>query len=264
MTNKSSILFATPLAFAASGAAAQSALELAAVQVGMNLSIGADYSQGKYGTPVTSKQWTFPLVAKYEADKWSARVSVPYIWVENPSVSRDGTPLPCANSINVPKTSEGFGDVVASGSVDVVDNRANGFLVDLTGKIKFGTGDETKCLGTGENDYAIQADLSKSFGAFTAFGTLGWRKMGDPPGEEFRNPFYFSVGGSYKLSDATSYGVVYDFRQRLTASGAPVSEATAFLTQKFTKTFKVQRYVVVGFSNASPGWAAGAIATWGF
>lgn len=264
MTNKSSVLFAVPLALAASGAAAQTAVELARAQGGLNLSLGADYSQGKYGTPVTSRQWTFPLVAKYEADKWSARVSVPYIRVENPSVSRDGTPLPCAGSANAPKTSEGFGDVVAAGTVNVVENRANALLVDLTGKIKFGTGDEAKCLGTGENDYSIQTDLTKSFGTFTAFGTLGWRKMGDPPGIDFRDPLYFSVGGSYKLSDATSYGLVYDFRQKLTSRGAPVSEATAFLTHKLSKTFKVQGYFVLGFSDASPDWAAGAIATWAF
>src|SRR5262249_3195804 len=152
------------------------------------------YSQGKYGTPVTSQQWTFPLVAKYEADKWSARVSIPYIWVKNPSVSRDGTPLPCTENANPPKTSEGFGDVVRAGTVNVVDRRAQALLLDLTGKIKFGTGDAAKCLGTGENDYAIQGDLTKGFGAFTAFGTFGWRKMGDPPGINFKNPFYLSVG----------------------------------------------------------------------
>ena len=35
---------------------------------------------------------------------------------------------------------------------------ANPLLIDLTGKVKFGTADENKGLGTGENDYAVQAD----------------------------------------------------------------------------------------------------------
>ena len=264
MTRTSPTVLAALLALAASGAAAQTGLELAAAGYGLNLSIGADYSQGKYGTPVTSKQWTFPLIAKYEADTWSARVAVPYIWVENPSVSRDGTPLPCAGSPTAPKESAGLGDVVAAGTATMIDNRAAGFLLELTGKIKFGTGDAAKCLGTGENDYAVQIDPAKTFGAYTLFGTVGWRHMGDPPGVDFKNPWYFSAGLSYKLSGATSFGIVYDFRQRLTASGSPVSEATAFLTQKLGARFKLQGYVVAGFSDASPSWAAGAIATWAF
>src|SRR5262245_63478043 len=78
----------------------------AAAQTGLSASVGADYAQGKYGTPVTSKQWTIPFIAKYEAEKWSARVTVPFTWIENPSVSRDGTPLPCAGSATAPRRSE--------------------------------------------------------------------------------------------------------------------------------------------------------------
>jgi hypothetical protein len=247
------VLLAAPLVLAAPVAAAQ-----------MSVSVGADYAEGKYGTPVTSKQWTFPFVARYEAEKWSARVTLPYVRIENPSVSRDGTPLPCAGSATAPRTASGLGDVMLAGSVNVIENRESQLLVDLTGKVKFGTADEAECLGTGESDYYLQGDVSKSFGALSAYGSLGWRKMGDPPGTDFKDPFYYSIGSGYRFSRINSIGLAYDYRQKLLDTSDPVSEATLYVTHRFSDTSRIQGYVVKGFSDSSPDWAIGAVATWTF
>jgi hypothetical protein len=236
----------------------------AVAQSGLSVAVGVDYAEGKYGTPVTSKQWTIPFVAKYEAEKWSARVTVPWVRIENPSVSRDGTPLPCAGSATAPRTVSGLGDVMLAGSVNMVESIESRVLVDLTGKVKLGTADETECLGTGENDYYLQGDISKGFGAFSAFGSLGWRKMGDPPGTDFKDPLYFTVGGSYRLSQTNSLGFAYDYRQKLLDGRDPLSEATLYLTHRFSATFRVQGYVVSGFSDSSPDFAIGAVATRSF
>lgn len=237
---------------------------VAAAQTGMSLAVGADYAQGKYGTPVTSRQLTFPFVAKYEADQWSTRVTIPLIWIENPSVSRDGTPLPCAGSATAPHTASGLGDVMISGTVNAIEDRENRVLVDLTGKVKLGTADATECLGTGENDLYFQGDFSKSFGALSAFGSLGWRKMGDPPGVNFKDPFYYSVGGSYRISQVNSVGVAYDYRQKLLDDRDPASEATLYLTRQLSQTLRIQGYFVKGFSDSSPDWAIGAVSTRAF
>ncbi len=255
MSEMERLLFALPLVLT---------VPIAAAQTGMSLSYGADYAQGKYGTPITSKQVTIPFTAKYEAAKWSARATIPFIWIENPSVSRDGTPLPCAGSATAPHTASGLGDVMIAGSVNVIEDRESRVLVDLTGKVKLGTADETECLGTGESDLYFQGDFSKSFGSLSAFGSLGWRKMGDPPGVDFKDPFYYSVGGSYRISQVNSLGFAYDYRQKLLDNGDPVSEATLFWTHRLSETLRIQSYFVKGFSDASPDWAVGAVATRAF
>lgn len=246
---------AAGLACAASAAQAQS---------GLNLSVGADYAQGKYGTPVTSKQWTVPLVAKYEADTWSAKLTLPYVHIENPAIGRDGTPLPCAGSATAPRTASGLGDAVVTLSRNVFEDRPGRMLVDLTGKVKLATADETKCLGTGENDFYLQGDLSKGFGSIGLFGTLGWRKMGDPPGVSFKDPLYYSIGGTYRASAERSVGIAYDYRQPVLEGRDPLSEATLFLSQRFDKTLKLQGYAMLGFSDSSPDWALGAVVTRAF
>ena len=230
----------------------------------LNLSLGADYAQGKYGTPVTSKQWTFPFVAKYEAEKWSAKLTLPYVRIENPAISRDGTPLPCAGSATAPRTASGPGDVMLTLSRNVVEDRAARVLVDLTGKVKLGSADETKCLGTGENDFYVQGDVSRGFGSLGVFGTLGWRRMGDPPGTDFKDPLYFSIGGTLRLSTQRSVGVAYDYRQPLLSGRDPLSEATLFVTHRFDRTLRLQGYALLGFSDSSPDWAIGGLLTRSF
>jgi hypothetical protein len=130
--------------------------------------------------------------------------------------------------------------------------------------VKLGTADAAECLGTGEDDLYFQGDFSKGFGALSAFGTLGWRKMGDPPGTPFKDPFYFTLGGSYRLSQTNSFGVAYDYRQELLDGRDPLSEATLYVTHRLSQTSRIQGYVVKGFSDSSPDWAIGALMTWSF
>ena len=244
--------FAACLALAAGVAVAQGSY---------SLSTGADYASGKYGTPSTSTQWTIPFVVKYEAPDWSAKLTLPYLRIKNPSLSRDGIPLPCAGSGTAPRTARGLGDTVLTLSRNLVDDGERRTLVDLTGKVKFATADEAKCLGTGEHDYYLQADLSKGLGALGVFGTLGWRKMGDPPGTDFEDPMYYSIGASYRAGPERSYGVAYDHREPVLAGRDSLSEVTLFLTQRFHSSLKGQGYVMFGLSDSSPDWAVGAVLT---
>jgi len=243
-----------------------SALTASAAHAQLQVSTGLDYSQGKYGSTVTTDQVTMPVVAKYEGDRWMVKASLPYVWIHNVNPNSRGENLPCGNAVNTPSNVDGFGDLVASGSYSVL--QSNGMVLDVGGKVKFATGDKDKCLSTGKNDYSVFADIAKQFGSFTAFGGIGWTAKGDPEflgtTTDYRNPFFASVGGAYKLTTTTSLGASYDFRQRLTSRGDPISEMTFFVTHKFTPKLKVQGYAVTGFSDASPDFGVGGLVSLGF
>lgn len=252
---KKKLLFALLTPLWAQGAAAQ-----------LSMSAGIDYSEGKYGGNVNTTQWTVPVSAKYESGPWTAKLALPYVWVNNVNPGARGEALPCGAAVNTPKNVNGIGDLVASGSYNVY--QGGGYLVDVGGKVKFATGDADKCLSTGENDYSVQADLAKQLGRFTVFGTAGWTRKGDPVllgvTTDYRNPFYYTLGGSYKLSDAVSAGLTYDYRQKLRPTSDPISELTLFATYKASKSFKLQGYLLTGFSHASPDVGGGLIATYSF
>ena len=91
----------------------------------------------------------------------------------------------------------------------------------------------------------------------TLFGTLGYKRMGDPDGIDLRDPFFTSLGWSYRASQKTSVGASYDYREKITDTGAPLREMTGFLTHKLDEHWKVQTYLVTGFSKASPDLGGG-------
>jgi hypothetical protein len=247
--------------YSAMAATALAALP-AAAEPGFSLTTGLDYSTGKYGGTTSTDILYIPFSGKYEADKYTLKLTVPYLRITGPgNVVKDVGPI--KGSTSTARTTEsGLGDVVAAGSYNVYEG--SGTLVDVTAKIKFGTADEAKGLGTGKNDYALQADLFKTLGKNTVFGTLGYKVMGSPEGATLNNVFYGSLGIGHKISQETSAGLILDLREKASATGYAQQEFTAYVSHKLGKTWKAQAYAVKGFSNGSPDWGAGAMITAGF
>jgi hypothetical protein len=230
------------------------------------LGAGAEYSSGKYGGTDKTEIFYLPLTAKYETGPWILRATVPYVRITGPGnvvgAGADRVTLPGAPGPR--RTDSGLGDIVASAFYNVMSERTGPFGVDLGAKVKLGTADEKKGLGTGKNDYSLQADLFKLFGSVTAFGSLGYRWYGDPAGVDLRNVPYGSVGASYRQSADTSFGLAYDYRPRITTGGSHVSEATAFVSQRVSRDVKLQLYAVKGFSKGSPDFGLGTVLNFGF
>src|ERR1051325_3071455 len=49
------------------------------------LGVGADYSRGTYGTGTESTTLSIPFTARYELDRWTYRVTVPWLEVKEPA-----------------------------------------------------------------------------------------------------------------------------------------------------------------------------------
>jgi hypothetical protein len=230
-------------------------------------SLGADYTTGKYGADQSTDILYIPFTGKYETGPWTARLVVPWIRITGPGnvVGAPGDTVVLNNGASAERRTEsGLGDVVASAFYNVLNERNSPFGLDLGGKVKFGTADETRGLGTGKNDYSVQADAFKPIGALTPFGSVGYRWYGDPQDINFKNVFYWSAGASYKLSQPTTIGVAYDHRPRIVDTGSHVSEATAFVSQKLNADWKLQVYGVKGFSSGSPDWGLGAVLAYSY
>jgi len=228
---------------------------------GLTLSTGFDYTSGKYGSSEKTEILYVPFTGKYETGAWTFRTTVPYIRITGPGnvvgAGTDRVTLPGASTAR--RTESGLGDIVGSAFYNLLNERSAPVGLDVGAKVKLGTADRDKGLGTGENDYSVQADVFKPFGATTAFASLGYRWYGDPPGVELRNVVYGSAGATHKVSENTSVGAAYDWRPRVSSNGGQISEATAFVTQRLSRAWKVQLYGVKGFSTGSPDYGVGAL-----
>jgi hypothetical protein len=233
----------------------------AAVAEGLTVGTGVDYSSGDYGEPQKTEVWYVPVTGKYETGLWTFRLVVPLLRITGPGnvlgFGPDRVTIPGAAT--TVRTESGLGDIVGSAFYNLIDERDSGFGLDVGAKVKLGTGDNDKGLGTGENDYSVQVDVFKPIGVINAFGSIGYRLYGDPPDLDLHNVFYGSVGGSYRVSSETSVGLAYDFRPSITPTGSRVSEVTAFVSQRLSRDLKLQAYGLTGFSDGSPDFGIGVM-----
>ncbi|HET7359936.1 MAG TPA: transporter [Rhodanobacteraceae bacterium] len=243
-----------------------------------SVSAGFDYSTGKYGTDVDTRIWDVPFTVGYDTDRWSLKLVVPYIHVSGsnnviPGAGRvdngnpigrglgrllgqpGGTPPPTAETSG---SASGLGDVVAQATYHLYTNDASRFGVDVGGRIKFATADEDKGLGTGQNDYGVNLDLYKGIGAWTLFGGAGYTDYGSSAFIRLHNGANANVGANYKVGGNDTVGGYYYYREKISDSGYAQDEASLFWNHRFDTAWRLQTYVLTGFSKGSPDWGAGA------
>ncbi|MDH5446556.1 MAG: transporter [Gammaproteobacteria bacterium] len=221
-----------------------------------SVSTGVDYSTGDYGDSSDTEIWYFPLSVKLDTLDFVYKVTVPHIQITGPGtvVGPNATP---ADGDNQTTTESGMGDVIAAISYALFPYQPDEVFIELTGKVKFPTADENKRLGTGEYDYSFQVDGFYSAGMFGIFTTLGYKIYGDPPGIDYKNGSYYSLGGSYSLTHRFSLGLAYDFKEAATQRSEDQKELTAFASKKLSNKFKILGYLVKGLSDGSPDWGLG-------
>ncbi|HWR88237.1 MAG TPA: hypothetical protein VN277_07450 [Acidiferrobacterales bacterium] len=234
-----------------------------------SVTIGAEYSSGNYGGSADTDIWYFPLIFRYERDRWLYRVEVPYLIVQGPSdvliVSGGGMgghgPGGSMTATSTSRTDSGIGDIVGAVSYKLQRGAASHPAVDLTGMVYFGTADAARNLGTGENDYAAQLDVAQDASVATVFGTLGYRVTGDPPGIDYNDVFYGTFGIEHAFVRNIA-GVALDARQTYLSGVDAFATLTGYLITRPNTSTKLTAYLLLGLSDAAPDWGVGVTYGW--
>lgn len=232
------------------------------VRAELSLTTGLDYSSGKYDSTDTTTVREVPVMLKYEAAPWTFTAYIPYVDVDgvaNPEVGGTVT--------SVSESQSGLGDTVVGGFYELFP-RGGSFGMDVGIKAKLVTADRNKdLLTTGNPDYTLQSNFYTLAGPGTLLATVGWTKKGDirvlDSQGQFQtlnpdDPLSLGLAYSYSLSERTRLGVAYDWRQRLFSDTDDVSEASFLMSYRYSSHWRVQGYLLTGFSNASPDWGGGA------
>lgn len=222
-------------------------------------STGLEYSTGNYGGVDDIEDLYIPLQGRVEFERVSFDLTVPFLRVRAPEgtvvTDANGEPVPGSGE---PVTESGLGDIIAGVTLyDFVYSDDLGIALDLTGKIKFGTADEARGLGTGEQDYTVRADLYKFFEQITLFGSAGYKFRGDPAGLDLENVFLGSIGAVYLPNETVSLGLFYDYRESAFVDGDAIAELSGFVSRQITDNLALQFYAFTGFSDSSADWGAG-------
>ncbi len=232
----------------------------------VSLAVGYDYAAGNYGTRQESTSTSIPAVISYGADSYSAALTLPYLEQTGPAGSIAGARRHISGSNKI-LSEKGLGDVTASLTAYVIDDEKTGFSLDVKALVKFGTADVSKGLGTGKNDYSLEADIDKDFDRASLSAALGYTKLGSPGNvvvtgvQEnivLHNVFYGSVGTSYQATDATRVGLTLNAEQSAEQGMPRQEDITLDFTRKINKASKLSFYVLKGLANGSPDKGFGA------
>lgn len=223
-----------------------------------SLSTGFDYSSGKYDNKVSTDILYIPVTGKYESDKLTLKLTVPYVRISGPGGVIQGVGRLGKTTASTTKTTNsGLGDVTASAGYSIYSEGA--LALDLVGKIKFGTADANKGLGTGQNDYSARLDGYYTLDQTTLFATAGYKVYGSPAGVNLSSAPFGTIGASQKLSDVSSAGVMLDVAKSPSTSGSDQREVTVYISHKIAPKLKLQANILKGFSNGSADFGGGAM-----
>jgi len=237
-------------------AAVLAAAPAAQAATGYSLGVGGEYTRGDYGTGSDVSLITVPFTLQYAEPRYAWSVSVPYLWVQGPgdvvvSSSGPGRFSPTRSS-TATRTDSGLGDVTASGTLRLWEESARRPWAALTAKVKFGTADETRRLGTGENDYALQLELAKE----ALYGHVGYKVLGDPAGVSYNDVWYGTAGFNFFAGRAD--GGVEMYAEQAAVDGLDGKrELVLYLGRALDGKTRLTGHVLKGFGDASPDWGVG-------
>jgi hypothetical protein len=226
------------------------------------LSTGFDFSSGRYGGTDVTDILYIPVIGKYESGDLTLKLTVPYIRITGPGgirydLGQLGQPLASTTRT----TSSGLGDIVTSAdynfySVDSLD-------LDVVGKVKFGTADANKGLGTGKNDFSAQIDgYYYTLDETTLFATVGYRFYGSPVANVTLNDIlYGEIGANRKMDNKASAGAMLYMAQSPSIYSANQLEATVYISNKISHGTIVQVNASMGLASGSPDYGLGAMVT---
>lgn len=222
------------------------------------LSIGAEYSSGKYGGDRRVEDFYVPVTGWYRGDGYAVRLTVPYLSVTAPEgtlVEGPGGQFVPGDGPNV--TERGLGDVILGLTVyDVWTTADRSLALDIGGKVKFGTADETRFLGTGETDFTVQAGLIKYLQNFTGLASAGYVVRGDPDTLDLDNGFIAALGGLFGPATGTRFGAFVEYQQAASPFNDDRLEIAGVLGWR-TGMGQVQLSTSAGLSDSAPDWTAG-------
>jgi hypothetical protein len=230
--------------------------QLALADSNFTVKTGYDYTTGKYGTSTETRITAIPFIGTYETGNWTLKASIPYVRITGADnvVAGIGAVRSTATAL---RTDSGLGDLTTAATYSFMTDPKAQFGIDVTGKIKFGTADSDKGLGTGENDYWILADPYIRMGNVTWFGGIGYGMLGSSDVLPLKDVVSANAGLSYKLDQQSSAGAMLDYRSKSTDAGFAQRELTGFYSRKFDGGYKLQVYATKGFSDGSPDWGGG-------
>lgn len=234
----------------------------------LSVSTGFDFRTGDYTDSERSDLWYVPFsigysfddfaLTAYAADLIELKVTVPVLHVRGP-----GSILTEQGFVATPPgqgrdSRGGLGDIIVRGTYAFFPPAASAFpAIELTAGAKVPTASKQDALGTGEPAYTLQLDLFDRLGAVTPLLTVGYRFVVPSQGFDLKDSWFTSVGAGVQLNDHLGLGLLYDYWQASSGTGADAHELFPYASWRISEQLRAGPYAVIGLSAGSPDYGLG-------
>ncbi len=232
----------------------------------ISVSVGLEYDTGDYGTTDTTDTWRVPVGVDYQKGAYFAGLSISYINTKSTgtitlssgnSRMRNFTNSSSSTTSTTVSKASGMGDLNLYAGYHFPSGNAGKTDYSITAHIKLATADENKGLGTGENDYAIEAGLTNSLDKGTLFGSIGYQVNGDTATTNFDDIFYANAGISFPFKTEYRLGAMLDYAQAASPGFDDSLELSGFMNIPMENKRSVYLYALLGLSDGSPDYGIG-------
>ncbi len=159
-------------------------------------------------------------------------------------------------------TARGMGDATLSAAWSFQDVGGTRLYVDVTGRVRLPTGDESRGLGRGTTDYATLAELGWDGSRGGLFVLGGRQYLESTPTLRRRDTWQSSVGGWINLWQRSLVGLQGNWREASTAAGTAARSVDVFLNLGVAAGWRIDVSGSAGLSRTSPDYAIGLGLTW--
>lgn len=228
----------------------------------VDMSLGTLYGAGKFGTGSTTTIWSSALGARVHLDNLTLSASLPWMQIRSRSTiftGIDATPVLVApNTSTAKRTAEGFGDLTL-GAAYTLAPTAVPIEIEISARAKLNTASRSSGLSSGENDYAVGADVSVPLGTVTPFASFTYRFLGDTAAFKLRDGPAASTGASIALGREAFLVASYHYSSAATRQVSAAHELFAGASQRLAGTpFRVTGFVTTGLSRGAAAISGGA------
>ena len=228
---------------------------------------GFNHSSGNYGTNRETSVDLGLTTLSVETGNFRFTASVPYMRIDgrglvvldangNPIVINRRTTLP-------PDPRSGWGDLNLSASYTIPAAILDDFEVRVSAVTKMPIASARRRLSTGKSDYGMSVDVSRQFGKWAPFVTVGYLSVGQPVGYKLYDTTSVSAGTSLELSDDLVAIASYDFDSQDGPLVPSAQSLFASLSWVRGDHFTLTGYGTAGLTSGSPAVGIGFLVSYG-
>lgn len=228
--------------------------------------LGASYSNGGYGTPRnTNVELALPALSAETGDfKFTA--SLPYMRISGRGLvifDSVGNPIVINRHSNLPPdVRTGWGDLDLSASYTIPAAILADWEVKISGLTKIPTGSERRHLSTGAMDYGVSVDVSRKFGIWQPFITMGYLMPNQPATFQLYDTASISAGTAVEITDDLVATGSYDWDSASTPLVPASHELFGSLSWVRGDAVTFSGYATVGLSDGSPNIGGGLLVSY--